>query len=255
MTRRGRILCAAAAGRGLLVVDGTQLLFTAETMWRSATPPTPGMVVDVDVDGINVISVAAVPEGRLALELAGRVLDSARQRGMAVGQVAAARFGLPALVAAAALVAGWFFLRAGSLTTSLGRTDFTFWQALAVVNSGSAGMPQRMAGIGSSNGIYGILTVIALVGPFVRPVWKSRRAYLGGMLPLLVLLLVGWKMWHLGFNSGASADLVEARATGIRDALRHGSSIGVGTYVSGAAAVYFAFVSVRRYFAAATTRA
>jgi len=257
MIRRGRILRDTTAGPGLLVVDDTQLLFTLERMWTSAGPPARGMVVDVEVNGSNVVSVAPVRRAQLAREQAERAFASARQGGAALAHGAVARFGLPALVAGATLVVGWFFLAAASLTTPLGRIDFTFWQVLAAVNTGGEAMMQRMAGI-SSPGIYGILAALALAGPFVRPFCNDRRAHLGGVLPLLLMLVVAWKALHLGDPSGkdttglasANPTFVQSVARDVRDEIWRSISLGFGAYVSAAAAAYVALVSVRRYLAA-----
>lgn len=259
MTRRGRILRDTAAGAGLVVVDGTQLPFTLESMWTSETPPVSGMVVDVEVDGGSVVTIAAVPEGQLAREQAERALTGAKERGAALANVAVARFGVPALVAAAALIVGWLFLTAGSLTTPLGRIDLTFWDVLGAVNSGAEGMVRRMTGSRASTGIYGFLAVLAIAGPFLTAAWKDRRAHLAGLLPMLLMLVVAWKVWHLGGSvdtsaasqfGAAGADFAGSIADRVRDEVRRSISIGAGAYVSGAAAVYFAMVSVRRYLAA-----
>lgn len=259
MIRRGKVLRDTNAGPGLLVVDDTQLLFTLERMWRSNTPPTPGMVVDVEVEGSTVVSVAAVPEGQLAREQAVRALNNARLHGAALANRARATFGVPALVAGGTLVIGWFFLTAGTLATPIGKIDYTFWQMLGALNSGGEAMMGRVTGGGTSTGIYGFFGLVALSGPFIRPLWKSRRAHLAGLLPLVLMLLVAWKIWHFGAPSGdegaalggPSAEMARSFAPGMRAELWKSISIGLGAYAAGVAAAYFALVSVRRYLAAA----
>jgi hypothetical protein len=244
MTRRGKVLRDTNAGPGLLVVDDTQLAFTLEKMWTSNTPPTPGMVVDVEVEGSTVVSVAAVPEGQLAREQAKRLLNGARHRTTALAKHVVANFGIPGLLAGVALVVGWFFLTVGSLTTPLGKIDFTFWQALGAINSGSEAVMRRVPGTVNSTGIYGFFALLALAGPYLRAVWKGHRAHLAGILPFVLMLLAAWKMWHLATPSAdASAEF------------RSAISIGVGVSMSVVAALYFAFVSVRRYLAAAAAAA
>jgi hypothetical protein len=231
MNRRGKVLRDTNAGPGLLVVDDTQLAFTLEKMWTSNMPPTPGMVVDVEVEGSTVVSVAPVPEGQLAREQAKRLLNGARLWTTRLAKHAVATIGVLGLSSGGALVVGWFFLTVGSLTTPLGKVDLTFWQALGAINSGSEAMMRRVPGTGSSTGIYGFFALLALAGPYLRAVWRGHRAHLAGVLPLLLMLLAGWKMWQLAI------------------------SIGVGVFLSGAAALYFAFVSVRRYLAGAAAAA
>lgn len=262
MTRRGRILRDTTVGPGLLVVDETQLQFTLERMWRSDVPPLPGMVVDVEVNGSDVVSVCPVPRRQLAREYTARSLRSVRRQGAAVATVAVSLFGIPTLVASGTVIAGWFVLAAGSLATPLGRVDFTFWQVLGAVNSGSEAVLEHASGARGSTGIYGMLAMLALGGPFIWPLWKDRRAHLGGMLPLLLMLVVAWKAWNLAGGSGAGAavalsgadaDLVSSLTTGIRNELRRGMVIGGGVYAAGAAAAYLALLSLRRYLAAVTS--
>jgi len=75
------------------------------------------------------------------------------------------------------------------------------------------------------------------------------------VLPLALMLVVAWKMMHLATTpsddrslfGGAEANVTRSFARDLRDQMRHSISIGLGTYASGAAAAYFAFVSIRRY--------
>jgi len=256
MIRRGRILRDTAVGPGLLVVDETQYPFTLEGVWKSSAPPVAGRVVDVDIDGGRIVSVTAVPGALLARERVARVLRGVRSHGGAAARRAITRYGATALIAGAMLVTGWFFLAAASLATPVGRVTLTFWQALGAINSGEGALLQRVSGASGSAGIYGVVAVVALSAPFVAPLWRDRRARLAGMLPLVLMLVVAWKMTHLAsapsedtsMLGGAEADVTRSIARDLRDQMRHSISIGLGTYASGAAAAYFAFVSIRRYF-------
>jgi len=255
MIRRGRILRDTAVGPGLLVVDETQYPFTLEGIWKSSAPPVAGKVVDVDIEGGRVVSVTAVPGLLLAREQGAHVLGGVRAHGGAFARRAVARYGASALTAGAILVTGWFFLVAASLATPVGRVNLTFWQALGAINSGDGALLQRVSDAGGSVGIYGLLAVAALSAPFVAPLWRDRRAHLAGVLPLVLMLVVAWKITHLAnapsgdasVLGAAEADVTRSLARDLRDQMRRSISIGLGTYASGAAAAYFAFVSIRRY--------
>lgn len=254
MIRRGRILRDTAVGPGLLVVDETQYPFTLEGIWKSPAPPVAGKVVDVDIDGGRIVSVTAVSNVLLARERAAHVLSGVRAHGGALARRAVARYGTAALVAGAVLVAGWFLLVAASLATPVGRVNLTFWQALGAINSSEGALLQRVSGASASVGIYGLVAIAALVAPFVSPLWRDRRAHLAGVLPLALMLVVAWKMTHLAGASdnasmlgAAETDVTRSFARDLRDQMRRSISIGLGTYASGAAAAYFAIVSIRRY--------
>ena len=256
MTQRGRVLRDTSAGPGLLAVDGKQYSFTLEGSWRSDVPPKVGMVVMVDLasDG-TVRAVSAVPESQVAKEQAELALVAARERGSAMASSLVARFGLPSLVALAALIAGWFFLAAVSIRTPLGGTTFTFWQVLGFLHSAGNGLDalaQNFSGGGGSTGIYGLVAIVALVAPFVHHFWKDRRAVLGGVLPLLFMLLVLLMIRHnlnSGFESasGNAAGPFGDFARQAREEAMKAVSIGLGVYVSLLAALYFAGSAVRRF--------
>ena len=256
MIRRGRILRDTAVGPGLLVVDETQYPFRLEGIWKSSAPPVAGRVVDVDIDGGEIVSVRAVSNVLLAREQLARILSGVRAHGGALARRAVVRYGVLTLVAGVMLMTGWFFLVAASLATPVGRVNLTFWQALGAINSGEGALLQRLSGASGSVGIYGVVAIVALSAPFVGPLWRDRRAHLAGVLPLALMLVVAWKMTHLASSpsndtsmlGAAEADVTRSFARDLRDQMRHSISIGLGTYASGAAAAYFAFVSMRRYF-------
>ena len=110
MTRRGKVLRDTASGPGLLMVGGQQYPFTLEGVWRSEMPPRPGMVVDVDMEPAGqVTAVYAVPESQLAKEQAEAAMSAAKEKGAEVAAGLVAKFGIPHLVAAVALVLGWIY--------------------------------------------------------------------------------------------------------------------------------------------------
>jgi hypothetical protein len=192
MKKRGKVLRDTSSGPGLLMVEGKQYTFPLEDVWKSEAPPRPGIVVDVELsDEGTVQSVTAVPESQIAKEQAEQALAVARARGGALASSAVARFGMPTLAATGLLIIGWFFLSTISINAGfLGKMDFTFWRVLSFVNAKNAFEALGTLKDGGSAGFYGLLALIALAGPFLATFWKDRRAVLGGLLPLLFMLLV-----------------------------------------------------------------
>jgi len=151
------------------------------------------------------------------------------------------------------LLIGWFFLSAITVTTPVGSISVTFWHLLGLINAKNAfeGILQGGGLTGSGAGIYGLLAFIAILGPFVHYVWKDKRAYLGGLLPLLFMMLVGL-LAHSSFNSALGASGADANnpfMQQMRDELAKAISIGFGVYLSTLASLYFAGVAVKDYLA------
>lgn len=253
MSKRGKVLRDPSSGPGLLIVEGQQHTFFLEGTWKSLTLPKPGLDVDVEfnVDG-SVSSVAAVSESQLAKEQAERALNAAKERGSALAATAVAKFGMPTLAASGLLVLGWFFLNAVSYDAGfVGRLNFTFWRVLGFLNS-----PGGLEGLatvrdGGSAGIYGLLCLLALAGPFVSAFWKDKRATLGAALPLVFMVLVAILV-RSAINSttrGMPSEIADAATA----ELTKGISLGMGAYLSVLAALYLGFNGVKKFLAARAT--
>lgn len=256
MTRRGTILRDTNAGPGLLVVDGTQHQFLLEGAWRGTVPPRVGMVVDVTFGADGAVSgVTPVEDSQLAREQAEQAMAAIKERGGAVAGAMVARFGGRDLLALGLLVLGWFVLKVGSFEGGLmGSISFTFWQVLGYINSGAESIGRRAMGGSTGTGFLGIIAIVALAGPFVHHFWKDKRAHLGGLLPLLLMLFALWKVYGgMGDSMGDTASMFgeEGRqmAEQMRREMRDAVSLGIGFYVAFAASVYFAFTGGKRFLA------
>jgi hypothetical protein len=251
MSKRGTILRDANAGPGLVTVDGQQHQFNLEGVWKSAVPPKPNMQVDVDFgpDG-TISSLTAVSESQIAKEQAEVVMAAARDKSKAVATAAVAKFGLPTLIATGLLIVGWFVLNTAVIQSPVGNLNYSFWQVLGYVNAGGA-MQAIMQGGGASPsaGIYGLLAILALAGPFVHYFWKDKRAVLGGLLPLLFMLVI----WLMARNeitnvggvdtTGVPADVLKQ----MRDQALAAVSLGLGAYLSLLVGLYFAAISLKSF--------
>ncbi len=256
LTARGTVLQDTSRGPGIISVAGTQYPFQLEGMWRSDLPPRAGMTVEVAFSAPGqVAAITVVAESQVAKEQAQVALAAAREKGTAVMGVMVARFGGRELAALGLLAIAWFFLSAGSIDMGLGTLSFTFWEVLGVINAGALGVLSQISGQGASAGIYGFIAIAALAGPFVHHYWKDRRAHLGALLPLGLMLVVAFKLYSSvrssmgGGNAfeGPGANQIRAEMQAqISDAI----SIGLGTYLALAVAGYFALAGIRRFLVA-----
>jgi hypothetical protein len=252
MTKRGKVLRDTTSGPGLLMMEGQQYRFSLEGEWKSEAPPKPGLVVDVELDARGKVQgITVVPDSQLAREQAEAALALARRKGRNLASSPVARSVMPSLAAAGLLSAAWFFLTAASIQVPFpGKLEFTFWQILGFLNAGN--IPELLdRSSGPSTGLYGLAAAVALSGPFIHHFWKDKRALLGGLLPLLFIVVVGIALRSaLGSgNDGTYADL--PRHTYI-DAMK-AVSLGLGTYLSILASLYFAFTSAKGFLVAKTS--
>ena len=230
MKKRGKVLRDAASGPGLLMLEGQQYHFSLEGIWRSGTRPTPGQVVEVELDGGGKVrSLTPVPDSQLAQELA----DAARPGNPRTSCLS--KVSLPRVAAAAVLVCSWFILTSISVQLPFpGKMEFTLWQILGILQDGR--LPEFLGGRESADpGLYGVAAIIALAGPFLHDFWKDRCALLGQLLPLAFLIAIGIAFLRIvPAQTGKQADSV---------------SLGVGAHVSLVVCLYFALTSVRELFA------
>lgn len=250
MPKRGKVLRDPHFGPGLLIVEGKQYPFLMEGIWRSDVPAKPGLVVNVDFgsDG-NLNSITAVPQAQLDQEQAELAEFGSAARNTIFGSWALEAVTLTRLTVTGLLSLCWFFLTAVSIQLPVfGKLNFTFWQALGSLNSGDF---LQLSDTGSSDpGIFGLLAILALAGPFLHSFWKDRRALVGGLFPLGFMVVVACLI------SSAIQRALAAQVTGPHEqlpaTLGYGSfqvlSVGFGTYLSAALAAYLAALSARQLF-------
>lgn len=248
---RGKILRDTSMGSGLITVTGQQYPFALENVWKSDVPPATGMSVEVEFDAAGeILELRSIPDSQIAKEQAELALASARDKGGKLAAAAVARFGLPTLAAVGVLFLGWFSFSALSIQTPLGRLDYTFWQLLGLLNSSSPLERVLQGAQGTTNsGIYGLLAVGALLGPFMPYVWKGRRAALGGCLPLCFMVIVGWLLRNSVSsltNVGGSGEFLQEMAQRASQELMRAISLGVGTYIAIAASIYLAVTAIKK---------
>ncbi len=257
MAKRGKVLRDANAGPGLLMVEGQQYQFGLEGVWKSEVPPKPGLVVEVEFDANGqVAGVTAVPESQLAKEQAEIALKAAKEKGGQIFGQIVAKVGMPNLVAGLVLFIAWFWLNAVVVQIPFaGKMEITFWQVLGLLNASNI-LEVLGNSMHSSAGIYGFCALACLAGPFVQYFWKDKRAALGGVLPLVFMVIVGIMVRNSISNAmgpmptGGMYGDMQRQA---QDEMSKAISIGMGAYLAILASLYFAGVGLKNYLAAKAT--
>ncbi|HVO59634.1 MAG TPA: hypothetical protein VMT53_01795 [Terriglobales bacterium] len=246
MAKRGKVLREPLTGTGLLIAEGRQYPFRLDGAWKSEAPPKPGLVVDVDFDAQgNVAGILVVPGCQLAKEQAELTGNrTTGERASAIAECALVHW-----FAAALLLLSWFCLTAISVEAPFaGTVELTFWQLLR--NLSSSNFLQGLGGqISSGFNLYGCLALLAITGPFLHYLWKDRRAAVGGLLPLLFLLVVALLLRRNmdGFLANGNDGLYQDLPKQARQELMSAFSFGIGAYVSLLISVYFVFLSAKQF--------
>jgi hypothetical protein len=220
-------------------------------VWRSDVLPVAGATVEVVLGPDDTVtSMTLIPDSQLTKEQAEMALAQAKEKGAALASGLVAKLGMPTLVAIGLLIVGCFFLTAVSYDGGLlGKMSFTFWRVLAFINADNAlDSLQTLAGTGGSSGIYGFLGFVALLGPLVGYFWKDKRAALGGVLPLAYMLIVALMVRSVLNKMTGGMGSADDQSQ-IQTEMMKGVSIGIGAYVSLAAALYLAFLGVKKFLA------
>lgn len=250
MKKRGRVLRDTTSGPGLLMIEGQQYHFSRDGVWTPEVPPKPGQVVDVELDsGGKLNAITVVPDSQLARERAEAATAITGKRAWEhIG------IGMPTLAAAGLLAAAWFLLTTVSIQSPFpARLDFTFWEILGFLNAGN--LPEMLDGRSiRDTGLYGWIAMIALAAPFLPLLWKDKRAMSGGFLPIVFVVVIGIVV-HSGLNTtlaGGTGGASEETSKQVREGASKAISLGLGTYVSVVACVYFAFISAQSFLVTAT---
>ena len=206
-------------------------------------------------DAGQIVSLLVVQDSQLNKEQAQAALIAAKGKGAEIFSGIVARVGAVNLAAILLLILAWLCLSAVSIQSPAGAFSFTFWQLLGFINAKNALDIFMQAGTGSySTGIYGFLAFVCLLGPFVRYFWKDKLAVLGGVLPLLFMLIVGM-IAHSSLNSAmgvgaAGVDPNDPMVKEMTQQVTQAISIGVGVYLSVLLCLYFAAMGVKDFLGA-----
>lgn len=251
MTKRGKVLRVPGDTPGLLMVEGRQVRFVIDGLWKSSVPPTPGLVVDVDLDGNSqLIAVATVADAQREHE--HNEVTNAQSVAKAIHRFASeiAKCEVINLIATMTLIVAWCLLTNVSMQIPLvGRIDFTFWQVLGLLNKRNAIQAIDLRGESYSVGYYGWLAVVALAGPFLNRVWKDKRALLGGLVPFLFTLII-WMLARSMMQNAIAGNFGNTYADlgrDVRSEVMTVVSLRVGAYLSVLTGLYFSVVAAKQF--------
>ena len=255
MRKRGRVLRVPGETPGLLMVEGQQFRFSTEDIWSSPVVPTPGLMVDVDLDSDSqVLGIALITDPQLSKEKAetadSRIKIRTRQ---IIRNAGYANLGTATVL----IVASCFLTNVSAQIPLVGRLDFTFWQVLGLVNTRSAFQAIDLRSGKDSVGYYGCLALIALSGPFLYRVWRDRLALIGGLAPLIFLIII-WVMARSMMQNAFAGNFGATYAQLSRDAQSEISgiiSLGIGAYLSVLASLYFGIAAAKQFFSPRRVRA
>ena len=181
---RGTVIKVPDASPGLLFLNGQQMPFTVQDVWKSPMAPAANMTVDVDLDSAGAIAaITVVDSQQLAKERLNQLGGVAQERGKEAAKLAgqgiralAARMGAIPLGAAVLVWLSWFFFPSASVNIGAGSLSFTFWNLLGIDFSN----PESIA-TGGSHGLFSFLGVIAIAVPFAAPFLRTAWSnYLNG---------------------------------------------------------------------------
>lgn len=267
--KRGRILRDTTTGDGLIFVEGQQFTFRLETVWKSEFAPKVNAAVDAEFDdqgrllAVRAVGGQGIP-GEQAAQALAATQDAARKfaaefqaKGLPVAMQYVQKIGYPTLGALAAVLLGWFVLPAASMNMGiLGKNSLTFYESLKLLNAEGLESLAALGG-GGSAGIYGLLCFLAIIAVLLPFVWPDRRAAWGMAAPLALMLLVAviaYAKVSAQFSAGADAAsgfggaemqaMAEQAANQAAAEFRKAISLGFGTYLSLAGALYLAWQGV-----------
>jgi hypothetical protein len=209
---RTTIVKVPDATPGLLFLNGQQKQFTLEGIWRSAVAPAANQTVDVEIDGVGVITaITVVDTNQIAKEKLNQLSGVAQEQGKEAAKLAkqgvgtlAAKMGAVPLGAAVLVWIAWFLLPSASVQGGPSAMSLTFWNLLGV----DFNNPESILGGGSSHGIFGLLGLLCIAAPFAAPFLKVPWARYLNAAPL-AFFIVGFISLYMS-ESKVFGDMVKA---------------------------------------------
>ena len=257
---RGKIIqYNGADGSGTLVADGKQYRFALDA-WRGDNAPAVNKVVDVSLEGETVSAVTAVGDDVLLKEKAselggklGSLLNKIPAQTSSAAGTAAIASGPPTEGSApgGAIGANSIIERYGKLVLGayalflLGTLAFNAI-SMSMLGQGVgrslfdiASMMSQLGG--SGGGMIKVLLLFAYASIAAPLFWRDRRAWLALSVPLLAVLWAIFSALHAinSIGGGYGEDMGEM------------FSLGLGFYLSIAAALVLAGAGVKRFLGAA----
>jgi hypothetical protein len=250
---RGRILRDTSNGVGLVSAAGEQYEFKLEGVWKSDIAPKQNMVVEFELDDSrHIVSIQKIGDADLFKEGANKLIDLVKENGFVAIKNVSFQVDKSTLVAVGMLIVSWFFLDFLNVQISTAnRLGMSFWQILGIVNSPSI-IDAFQYTHEKEKGLWGVMTILALLSPFVQQIWKNPLAHLGNLLPLALMIAVSASIFF-----GIKESIEAAKEIGsffggnggdkLASEIMKAMHIGSGIYLSIIVSLYLAFHGTRKY--------
>jgi hypothetical protein len=173
--------------------------------------------------------------------------------------------GIPTLVALFVLLLSWFFFST-LVVDLLGREEITFYQIMGLLNDPERGMEAIGSGRLPGAGLYGIVTIIALLAPLLPHFVSNAKLWLAYCAPIawmvLAYIIGRWKISsamsanseNVGAFGGEEAEeFARQMQEEMMDAFQEAISMGWGAWIAIAVGIYLAYVGYTRYRAASVS--
>lgn len=259
---RGIIMRDTNMGAGIVFVNDAQKSFTLEAHWKSALPPKVGSTVEIHLDASGeIMSLSAIDETTLAKEQAEKALIMMKANSRNISNVLISRMGLPTIITMVILFIAWTMLSTLTVNVGMGlKPSITFWELLKLINT------ENILSVSSlndkSSGIYGLIAIITLIAPFIPNFLQDIRQKISiedKFLHLLyaapLIFMTGlfsfayYKIYHTITNQAGSNDFMSKLVSEMISMTMKSISMGMGFYVSFAAAGFLAFIGLRKFLA------
>jgi hypothetical protein len=166
-----------------------------------------------------------------------------------------------ALIATACLLLGWFFMN--TLVTEVGsaRLTFRFYNMLTLIGNPARIVIGIPSGHAAESFFFGLICLIAACGVFAPYLWRPRFAWLGSVLPCVLMIACGaWlyfkssqdviaetdRYGQIGSQVIEFANKLTNRLGGV---VAQKVSVGMGAYVAFVASVLLAARGILRFTA------
>jgi hypothetical protein len=235
---RGKILqCSQDQGNGCVVSNTRQFDFNIR-QWKGSSAPTLNRIVEVDVREGALVSVVEVPEdvilGEKAAQVKAQASKARRQlgdQGLKVWRRLVASAGLVAVIAQIAYILSLFGLPAASIHMQWFQGSTTLYQ---ILSDPTVNMPP----------LYMWCLYASCVAICLPVVVKSKKSWLALLLPLLLMLIVGYEAYAKLQEMGAEGNFFGQIAA---EGIRQGVNFEIGSYTIVASAAIMAVQGIRKF--------
>lgn len=265
---RGTIMRDTNMGTGIVFVNNVQKSFTLEGHWKSPLPPKVGATVAINFDDSGeILSLSVIDETTLAKEQAEKALVMMKANSRNISNILINRLGLPTIITMIVLFVAWTMLSTLTIKVGMGfNPSITFWDLLKLINT------ENILSVGSlddkSSGVYGLIATLSFIAPLVpnflhdfRDISQKilvQEKIINILYAAPLIFMIGlfsfsyYKIHNTVTNQAGDSDFMSKFVSEMISMTMKSISMGIGFYVSFAAAGFLAFIGLRKFFASNT---